>query len=93
MGYAVIFFYFPLGNVEAYLGKSLSPSKELSDRMDNASELDIVNSGLEYTMERAANQIMEVAERYNLGLDFRTAAYILAVEKVFYALHLSGNIF
>ncbi|KAH9282219.1 Glutamate dehydrogenase 1, mitochondrial [Echinococcus granulosus] len=82
-----------LRNIELDLGKPVKLSKELSDRMKNASELDIVNSGLEYTMERAANQIMEVAERYNLGLDFRTAAYILAVEKIFYALHLSGNIF
>ncbi len=61
--------------------------------MEGASELDIVNSGLEFTMERAVHNMMAIAERYNLGLDFRTAAYILAVEKVFHSLRLSGNVF
>ncbi|VDD79652.1 unnamed protein product [Mesocestoides corti] len=82
-----------LRSVGSAVGKQVCPSKELADRMDGASELDIVNSGLEFTMERAANQIMEIADRYGLGLDFRTAAYILAVEKVFHTLRLSSNIF
>lgn len=81
------------GSVEAAVGKQVGPSKELIDRMQGASELDIVNSGLEFTMERAAHCIMDIAERYNLGLDFRTAAYILAIEKVFHSLRLSGQIF
>ncbi len=79
--------------MQAAIGATIGPSKELIERMEGASELDIVNSGLEFTMERAAKQIMEIAERYNLGLDFRTAAYILAVEKVFHSLRLSGNVF
>ena len=81
------------GIIESAVGKHIDSSNELFDRMENASELDIVVSGLEYTMERAAKQVMGIADRYNLGLDFRTAAYILAVEKVFYALSVSGHIF
>uniref|UniRef100_A0A493T9J7 Uncharacterized protein n=2 Tax=Anas TaxID=8835 RepID=A0A493T9J7_ANAPP len=47
-----------------------------------ASERDIVYAGLAYTMEQSAKQIMNVAARYNLGLDQRTAAYLCALEKV-----------
>ncbi|KAL7057813.1 hypothetical protein AAHC03_016421 [Spirometra sp. Aus1] len=81
--------------LEKSSGKSttVEPSKQLSEFMENASELDIVNSGLEFTMEKAAKSMMEVADRYNLGLDFRTAAYICAIEKVFHTTRLSGNIF
>lgn len=61
--------------------------------MDAASELDIVCSGLEFTIERSSKQIMETVERYNLGMDYRLAAYIVAVEKVFHSLRVSGNIF
>lgn len=34
--------------------------------------------------------IMETAEKYNLGLDMRTAAYINAIEKVFLVHHGNG---
>jgi len=34
-------------------------------------------------MEGSAKQIMEIAQKYNLGLDLRTAAYISSVSKIY----------
>lgn len=82
-----------LESVTAAMGKNVSPTKKFADHMDGASERNIIYSGLEYTMEHAAKTMMEISERYQLGLDFRTAAYIAAVERIFAVHHLSGNIF
>jgi glutamate dehydrogenase (NAD(P)+) len=47
-----------------------------------SNEEDLVNSGLEETMVTAYNEIRDVLRRYPKVADLRTAAYILAIEKV-----------
>jgi len=69
------------------------PSDEFLKRMAGASEKDIVHSGLEQTMEKAARAIMQTAMRYNLGLDIRTAAYVNAIEKIYHVYVSAGITF
>ncbi|CAL8075341.1 unnamed protein product [Calicophoron daubneyi] len=69
------------------------PSEEFKQRIAGASERDIVHSGLEYTMERSAKRIMDIVDRYSLGYDVRTAAYISAIEKIFNVYLEAGVLF
>lgn len=59
------------------------PSPSFLNQIKGASEKDIVHSGLSYTMERSAKRIMKTAQAYNLGLDIRGAAYVVALEKIY----------
>jgi len=62
---------------------AVTPSEEFNRRMSGASEKDIVHSGLDYSMERTAYNIMTTAMELNLGLDLRTAAYVNSITKIF----------
>merc|ERR1712110_965473 len=71
-------------------GVQVSPNANMMNRMNGASEKDIVQSGLQYTMERSAKQIISRVYAYDLGLDVRSAAFILACEKVYNTTHQAG---
>jgi len=62
---------------------NITPSEEFNRRMSGASEKDIVQSGLDYSMERTARDIMVTANQFDLGLDLRTAAYVNSISKIF----------
>merc|ERR1712123_359676 len=61
----------------------VAPSDEFSARMSGASEKDIVHSGLDYSMERTAKNIMATTIKMDLGIDLRTAAYVNSISKIF----------
>jgi len=71
-------------------GISVNANANMMNRMNGASEKDIVQSGLQYTMERSAKQIISRVHAYDLGLDVRSAAFILACEKVYNTTHQAG---
>ncbi|XP_053698636.1 glutamate dehydrogenase, mitochondrial-like [Sabethes cyaneus] len=68
----------------------VNPTEALSHYLDNASEADVVASGLKYVLETAGRGIMTVANQHKLCLDLRTAAYIWSVEKIFKACDGAG---
>ncbi len=61
----------------------VTPSHEFESRMSGASEKDIVHSGLDQSMQRTGQAIMDTTIKHDLGLDLRTAAYINAVWNIF----------
>ena len=50
--------------------------------MHGADEVDLVRSGLEETMINATHEIMELWESNSEIPDMRTAAYVVAINKV-----------
>ncbi|RZB41592.1 ELFV dehydrog domain containing protein [Asbolus verrucosus] len=72
---------------------SITPSEAFKKRIAGASEKDIVHSGLEYTMGRAAKAIKKTVEENKLGMDLRAAAYMTSVEKIFSTINVAGLTF
>lgn len=72
-------------SLQTHFGSNIpiKPTQQFLSQIRGASEKDIVHSGLEFTMERSANRIMTTAKAYDLGLDIRAAAYVVALEKIF----------
>jgi len=68
----------------------INPSPEFESKIRGVSEKDIVHSGLAFTMDRSATKIKTCAQQYDLGLDIRTAAYVVALEKVYESFNMAG---
>ncbi|CAK9296601.1 unnamed protein product [Gordionus sp. m RMFG-2023] len=83
-------------SLEKKFGKgsiTIDPAEAFKKRIAGASEKDIVHSGLEYTMERSAKNIMQIMDEHKLGLDVRTAAFIYAISKIFTSYKEAGLTF
>lgn len=70
-----------LGQMEAMSGKKVDP-EEREFIMHGADEVDLVYSGLEETMITATREIMEIWKSNPKIPDMRTAAFVVAVNKV-----------
>ena len=67
--------------VESLTGKEFSDTAVMHSTR-GADEEDLVNSGLEDTMIVAYNEIAEIRESRGPDVDFRTGAFISAIEKI-----------
>jgi glutamate dehydrogenase (NAD(P)+) len=70
-----------LGQLEGLTGKTVN-EKSREFIMHGADEVDLVNSGLEETMIAATREIMECWKSNPEIPDMRTAAYVVAINKV-----------
>uniref|UniRef100_A0A915PHL1 Glutamate dehydrogenase n=1 Tax=Setaria digitata TaxID=48799 RepID=A0A915PHL1_9BILA len=75
----------------------IKPNKELLGRISAGagatSEEEIVHSSLDYSMQRSADSIMRTVQKYNLGLDIRTASYANSIEKIYNIYRTAGITF
>lgn len=67
--------------VEATTGKSV-PDEFKTRLMKGAGEIDLVRSGLDDTMRKAYNEIRDVYLSRPDVIDLRTAAFVVAIEKI-----------
>ena len=58
------------------------PETQRHDLVRGADELDLVRSGLDDTMRQAYNELREVFLSHDKVHDLRTAAYVVAIEKI-----------
>ncbi|HYV95696.1 MAG TPA: Glu/Leu/Phe/Val dehydrogenase [Chitinophagales bacterium] len=70
-----------INEIEKLTGKSMT-KHDKSLLLDGADEEDLVNSGLEDTMIESYNQIRETWKQNDKITDMRTAAFVVAVDKV-----------
>ncbi|CAB3227479.1 unnamed protein product [Arctia plantaginis] len=68
---------------KAKVNAKIEASPVFQTMMCGANEKLIVNSGLEYSMNNACQNIVTANQKHKLGLDLRTSAYITAIEKIF----------
>lgn len=65
-------------------------SKKMYGKFLGASEKDIVHSGLYFTIDRSAKVIQNTATDMDLGINFRLAAYVNALIKIFNTYSTAG---
>jgi glutamate dehydrogenase (NAD(P)+) len=75
-------------SLEKYFGRKtgsipIAPNEQMEKQVLKATEEDIVYHALQFSMEKTANAIIAQAQKLNLGLDMRTAAFSLTIEKIF----------
>ena len=78
------------------LSASLGNAWELSESFRNefkagANEIDLVRSGLDDTMRKAFQEMRAVLKKKDGVSDFRTAAYLVAIEKIAESYRLRGH--
>lgn len=70
-----------VGVVEELTGKSVDEDKRRFSTRP-ADEEDLVNSGLEETMVNAYHQVRETRNQFNDEADLRSAAFVVAIDKI-----------
>jgi len=70
-----------LAQIEGLTGKKVN-EKDKTTLLHGADEVDLVYSGLEETMITATREVMECWKKYPAIPDMRTAAYVVAINKV-----------
>jgi len=70
-----------IGQLEGLTGKTIH-DREKEFILHGADEVDLVYSGLEETMSTATHEIMECWKKNSKITDMRTAAYVVAINKV-----------
>jgi len=68
-------------SIERLTGQQLSP-EERSVVIHGPDEEDLVNSGLEETMIEAFHELHETQQKHSEGMDLRTAAFIVSIDKI-----------
>lgn len=70
-----------LGKMERMTNQTF-PNDVKRNFIDGPGEVDLVNSGLEETMSTAYQEIREIRRQNDDRIDLRTAAFILAIDKI-----------
>jgi len=67
--------------MESLTGEKI-PEWMCKEIVRGADEFDLVRSGLDDTMRLGYQEMHEALEQYKLGTDYRTAAYVIAINKI-----------
>ena len=81
-----------LDSLSSALGKAWAPSASFRKEFKaGANEIDLVRSGLDDTMRKALQEMRAVLQDKDGVSDFRTAAYLVAIEKIAESYRVRGH--